>query len=137
MSATAHDHASARWRYAQWFAIAPVAVLGLMTMASPSDDGLTVCPVALLAGVACPGCGMSRAMAWLLRGDIERAVGYHPLAPMVLIGGLLAVGWALGRRLWGWKAPSPALTNGALIGLAVLLMSVWVTRLVTGNLPPV
>ena len=137
MSATAHDHPSARWRFAQWFAIAPVAALGLMTMASPSDDGPTICPVALLTGVACPGCGMSRAMAWLLRGDVERAVVYHPLAPIVLVAGLLAVGWALGRRLWGWKAPSPALTNGALIGLAVLLMSVWVTRLVTGNLPPV
>ena len=137
MSATAHRHQSFRWRYAHWFAIAPVAALGLMTMASPSDDGPTICPVALLTGVACPGCGMSRAMAWLLRGDVERAVVYHPLAPIVLLIGLLAVGWVLGRRLRGWKAPSPVLTSGGLIGLGLLLMTVWVARLVTGNLPPV
>ena len=56
-----------------WLAMAPGAALGLMTMASPSDDGPTLCPVALLTGVACPGCGMSRAMAWLLRGDLERS----------------------------------------------------------------
>lgn len=138
MSATAHHrHHSVRGRFAQWFAIAPVAALGLMTMASPSDDGPTICPVALLTGVACPGCGMSRALAWLLRGDMERAVIYHPLAPIVMLIGLLAVGWALGRRLRGWKAPSAILTNSAVIGLGLLLMTVWVARLVTGNLPPV
>jgi len=138
MSATAHHrHHSAGWRYAQWFAIAPVVALGLMTMASPSDDGPTICPVALLTGVACPGCGMSRAMAWLFRGDMERAVVYHPLAPILLAFGLLAATWALGRRLWGWKPPSQAMTSGALIGLAALLVTVWVARLVTGNLPPV
>lgn len=138
MSATAHDRRrSPSWRHAQWFAIAPIAGLGLMTMASPSDDGPTICPVALLTGVACPGCGMSRAMAWLLRGDVERATVYHPLAPIVLVLGLLAVGWALGRRTWGWKAASPTLTSGVLIGLAVLLMGVWVARLMTGSLPPV
>jgi hypothetical protein len=138
MSATAHvGHHSVARRYAQVFAIAPVAALGLMTMASPSDDGPTICPVALLTGVACPGCGMTRAMAWLMRGDFDRSMAYHPLAPIVLVLGLLAVGWTLGRRLWGWKAPSPALTSGALIGLAILLMGVWVARLLTGNLPPV
>ena len=106
-------------------------------MASPGDDGLTLCPVALLTGTACPGCGMSRAMAWLVRGDVERALAYHPLAPIVLAMAVAGSVWALGRRLKGWRAPPAALVNLGLVVFAALLVATWVTRLITGTLPPV
>ena len=135
MTTTAHRHHARR--HLPWLAIAPAAVVGLLTMASPSDDGFTLCPVALLTGVACPGCGMSRAIAWLLRGDWDRAIEYHPLAPVVLGMGLVAVVWALGKRFGGWKAPRVTLVNRGLTGLAALLVLTWVARFATGNLPPV
>ena len=93
MSTAAAHHRShiAGRRHLPWLAIAPAAVFGLLTMASPSDDGVTLCPIALLTGTACPGCGMSRAMAWLLRGEWDRSVGYHPLAPLVLVIGMTAL----------------------------------------------
>ena len=136
MTARTHDHPAAR-RNLQWLAFAPLAAVGIMTMASPSDDGPTLCPVALLTGVACPGCGMTRAIAWLLRGDVSTAVTYHPLAPLVI--GLFVVGtaWAVGRRLRGWSAPRSGLINGGMVGVAALFVGVWVTRLVSGSLPPV
>lgn len=138
MASTAHHrHDLARGRYLHWLALAPMAAFGLATMASPSDDGPTLCPVALLTGMACPGCGMSRALAWLVRGDLETSLAYHPLAPLILMVGLVAVVWALGRRYGGWKAPRTAWINSGLVGLAVLLMAVWVTRFMTGTLPPV
>ena len=136
MSARTHGHVAAR-RNLHWLAVAPLAALGLMTMASPSDDGPTLCPVALLTGVACPGCGMTRAVAWLLRGDIGTALTYHPLAPLVIALIVVATGWAMGRRVRRWSAPRPGLINGGLIGLAALFVSVWVARLVSGSLPPV
>ena len=137
MASTTHTHLRTGRRYTHWLAAAPATVLVLMTMASPSDDGPTLCPVALLTGVACPGCGMSRAVAWLLRGDIDRSIGYHPLAPLVVTMGVIGVTWALGWRFRTWKAPRPAMITGAVISLAVLLMGVWVTRFVNGTLPPV
>jgi Mg/Co/Ni transporter MgtE len=136
MTISTHHRQFAR-QHLPWLAIAPAAVLGLMTMASPSDDGPTICPVALLTGVACPGCGMSRAIAWIFRGDIERAVGYHPLAPLVVMIVVTAVLWALGRRLRGWRRPSTAVLNSGLVVLAALLMAVWIARLASGTLPPV
>lgn len=41
------------------------------------------CPVRLLAGVPCPGCGMTRAFVALLGGDVAAAWAYNPffLAP--------------------------------------------------------
>lgn len=136
MTITSHHRLSAR-QHLHWLAIAPATVLGLMTMASPSDDGLTICPMAFLTGVACPGCGMSRAIAWMFRGDLERSVGYHPLAPLVVIISVIALVWALGRRFRGWRPPRAAALNGGLMVLAVLLMAVWIARLASGTLPPV
>ena len=137
MTISTHDHRQSVSQHLHWLAVVPAAVFGLMTMASPSDEGLTVCPMALLTGVACPGCGMSRAIAWMFRGDLERSVGYHPLAPLVVIIGVMAVVWATGRRLRGWSRPRAAMLNGGLVTLAVLLMAVWIARLVSGTLPPV
>ncbi|HUP16425.1 MAG TPA: DUF2752 domain-containing protein [Acidimicrobiia bacterium] len=137
MTILSHDHRLSARQHLHWLAIAPAAVFGLMTMASPSDDGLTICPMALLTGVACPGCGMSRAIAWMFRGDLERSVGYHPLAPLVVVISVVAVVWALGRRLRGWKSPPTALFTGGVMVLAALLMAVWIARLASGTLPPV
>jgi hypothetical protein len=62
---------------------------------------------------------------------------YHPLAPLIILVVVVATGWVVGKRLRGWGAPRPGLVNGALIGLAALLMGVWVIRLVSGSLPTV
>lgn len=137
MTASTPSHGLSARQHLHWLAVVPATVLGVMTMASPSDDGLTICPMALLTGVACPGCGMSRAIAWLFRGDLERSVGYHPLAPLVVIVGIVAMVWAFGRRLRGWNKPRPALLTGGLVVLATLLMAVWLARLASGTLPPV
>ena len=137
MTTRSHDHRLSARQHLHWLAIAPAAVFGLLTMASPSDDGLTICPMALMTGVACPGCGMSRAIAWMFRGDLERSVGYHPLGPLVVIISVVAVVWALGRRFRGWRTPRTAVLNGGLVVLAVLLMTVWIVRLTSGTLPPV
>ena len=136
MTASTHHHRLFQ-PHLHWLAFAPVAVLGLLTMASPSDDGPTICPMALLTGVACPGCGMSRAIAWMLRGDLGRSLGYHPLAPLVVGIGLVAVVWAVGRRFRGWKRPRTALINGGLIIFGALLVAVWMVRLASETLPPV
>lgn len=46
------------------------------------------CPILRVFGVPCPGCGMTRACAALLRLDFRAAAAYHPLV-FVLISGLL------------------------------------------------
>lgn len=43
------------------------------------------CPIKLLTGVSCPGCGMTRAYASLLRLDFSAAFAYHPLWPLIPI----------------------------------------------------
>jgi Protein of unknown function (DUF2752) len=116
---------------------APIAVLGLLASIRPGGTGVTICPFALFTGMACPGCGMTRAASSLMRGDFSTALGYHPLVPLIA---LLAIGgwaWFLLRRS-GRVEPLPTRwVNTILIGTGVMLLGVWAARLLSGTLPPV
>jgi hypothetical protein len=116
---------------------APAAVIGLLALLTPSDDGPTVCPFALCTGVACPGCGMTRAASHLIRGDLPTALTYHPLVPLVALFSIGGWVWYLLRRS-GRVRPMPrGWLNTFLIAGAVMLLGVWIARAVTGTLPPV
>ncbi|HEY7564960.1 MAG TPA: DUF2752 domain-containing protein [Acidimicrobiia bacterium] len=121
-------------RWGGWIGVGLVAFLALWT---PSDDGPTLCPFALLTGIACPGCGMTRAIAWLARGDFTTSVAYHPLAPFVAVTGVGLAAWWIGSRRFGWKLPPLRLVNAVLVTFGVLLIATWVVRISAGTLPPV
>ena len=48
--------------------------------AIPTVLGAMPCPVASIAHVACPGCGMTRAIRMLAGGDLGASLRMHPLA---------------------------------------------------------
>lgn len=116
--------------------LGPLALVFLLWW-TPTDQGPTICPFALLTGHACPGCGMTRAMAYLVRGDFDQALLYHPLAPVLALMGIAGLVWWIGRRRGNWPALSVKTINVALSIAGVLLLGVWLTRIATGTLPPV
>ncbi|HLF43495.1 MAG TPA: DUF2752 domain-containing protein [Acidimicrobiia bacterium] len=118
-------------------AVAPFLGAAALLAINPGDDGPTICPIALLTGVACPGCGMTRAASALLRGNFDRALDYHPLIPIIVV--LFTAGWvwSLLRRA-GKVGPMPSrVLNLVLIGTGVSLAAVWILRFASGTLPPV
>ena len=124
------------WRDRLILAAPFLGVLGLALL-TPSDDGPTICPIALCTGTACPGCGMTRAASTLIKGDLAGALDYHPLIPLILAQ--VVVGWvwfALQRA--GLVRPASNRTITLVLALTSLaLVSVWVARLLSGTLPPV
>ncbi|MFI5372361.1 MAG: DUF2752 domain-containing protein, partial [Candidatus Eisenbacteria bacterium] len=96
----------------------------------------SVCLLRQVAHVACPTCGMTRALALLAAGDWRSALALHPWAPALAIQ--IVSGWAL----WGL-----ALVRGAvplerwiprIVALnAAALILIWLARLLTGTLPPI
>lgn len=117
--------------------LSPLAAIGVLAITPAMEDGPTVCPFALCTGMACPGCGMTRAASRLLRGDLASAVSYHPLVPAIA---LIAVGgwaWFVLRKTGRAQPISNGLLNGILIATFLALMTVWIVRLATGTLPPV
>jgi hypothetical protein len=92
-----------------------------------------MCPVAIVTGHPCPGCGLTRATLALLRGDLAETLRFHPLAPLVspLLGGLLAYAAIAYVRVGRWPAMNGRAAGwlaGGGIALWVLLLAVWIAR---------
>lgn len=96
---------------------------------------LLPCPWASLFGIPCPGCGLSRAAALLVHGDLQGALRLHPLAPLLVplllaVSARAAADYVLGTALAA-RPTSLALrrAQGVLACLlAVLVLSVWMAR---------
>jgi hypothetical protein len=59
--------------------------LPLLLISPSSLESLpSLCLIKTIFGVECPGCGMTRALAYLLHGDLPGALHSNPLALIVL-----------------------------------------------------
>ena len=81
------------------------------------------CPVHAMTGLDCPGCGATRAVLALTRGDLSAAVGHNVLFVAALP--LLALAWTAWYRSrrsghpWpGWLRSRAALIAGVTLALA-------------------
>lgn len=103
------------------------ALLALVLALPPDrlDDAPILCPFRRATGMPCPVCGITRSWSATLRGELVRALSFHPLGPLTLP---LAVAFALGfvneqtvRTVWErWPR---------LIALLVLTwVAVWLVR---------
>jgi hypothetical protein len=109
----------------------------VLAMTAVTEDGPTLCPIANITGIACPGCGMTRAVAFLVRGDLELSAFYHPLAPLIAIEAVALWGWHLLRRRGLVRALPRHVGNLVVILTAVSLLGVWALQAWSGSLPPV
>jgi hypothetical protein len=108
-----------------------------LAMINPSDSSPTICGFANCTGVACPGCGMTRAAGQLVRGNVVEALRYHPLI-LLIVAELLGAWtiWMAHRAGWiQWR--HRRWVDIAIGATAALLVIVWVVRLATGSTPPV
>ncbi|MGP4016420.1 DUF2752 domain-containing protein [Saccharopolyspora sp. 5N708] len=110
------------------------AAAGVVLAADPTSDAgfpLPPCPIKLLTGLDCPGCGATRMFYSLLHGDLLSALHFNAAAVVFIPFFLWTWGaWVLGRwrgrrvvtwEQWRW---SPM--------VALVLIAVWT---VIRNLP--
>lgn len=88
-----------------WFIVWVMASAGAL-IATPSPHGhgthtrlgLPACPSVQVFDRPCPGCGLTTAFAWMVRGNLGKAASAHALGPFMYLL-LTATAW-LG--LYGW-----------------------------------
>ena len=92
-----------------------------------ATTGPVLCPMALLLGMPCPGCGITRAFCFATHGHFREAFGFHPLWPLLL---------AYFAFLWVYqlaevvKGAPPKLPTYRIAAVAiVILLAFWVVRL--------
>ncbi len=61
--------------------------------------GLPPCPLVLLYGRPCPGCGLTTCVSAVLHGDLPAAWNAHPLGLILYLGFSATALWA-GHRFW-------------------------------------
>jgi hypothetical protein len=71
------------------FALAGAAGLQI-ALASLSLPGWE-CPFFRVTGIPCPGCGLTRAVMLLMRGDLRGSLRFHAFAPILLISVMVLV----------------------------------------------
>lgn len=105
-------HPAARVLAGAALAAAPITLL-----AARLGAPLPPCPLRVLTGIECPGCGTGRALTALAHGDLPAVLDHNLLLPIVgpllvlsLLGVLLGRTPLLARR--GWALPMLLLLTG-------------------------
>ncbi len=128
--------------------VAGIAVVatGYVALVDPHRAGrYPVCPLYLLTGMYCAGCGGLRATHDLLHGDLAGAWGMNPLwvlvAPVlvVLLGAWIVRRWRSAGAAAGAEASSPSLSLPAsrrsAAWLPLVVLAVLVVYSVLRNVP--
>ena len=90
------------------------------------------CPSLLITGFPCPGCGMTRAVLYLLRGQFQRSWALNPAAVFWVIWALL---FAWNRYIKGKKSK---ILSRAFWGILLFMLAAYAVRmkLYFPNKPP-
>ncbi len=116
-----------------WSAALKTAAI-LLVVALVMGSGLVPCAFARATHLPCPGCGSTRAVAALFRGDLAGVLHMNPLGPvMALVLGLLALEAIVSvlktgdARLVGSTRAGRFLTR-ALVVVTALDVLLWIAR---------
>lgn len=86
------------------------------------------CPFHELTGLYCPGCGGTRAVKYLLKGELVKSFIYHPF---VIYGGITAVLWAavaIYRKVKKRPAPDLARESAVVYAGIVIIIINWIIK---------
>ena len=45
----------------------------------------SLCPLKMLSGFPCPGCGITKSLVYFYEGDLQKSFYYHVLGPLVIV----------------------------------------------------
>ncbi len=119
---------------ARWWRATGLGLVALFVALAAWDPAVSggpdLCLFHRLTGIACPGCGLTRAAAALAKGQFAESWRWHPLLALVAGEGLVVwLLWGVAPAVLTRFAPRVAIATG------LLLLVVWILRWTSGTLP--
>lgn len=116
-------------------ALVPLAIAGIGVLYfffDPSSSGwFPRCPLRMLTGLPCPGCGSQRAIHALLHADFEGALRYNAMLPLFLpLIAILLLSSAL--RTSHPRFYAAVNSSTAIYVILVIVLLWWALRIVFG-----
>ena len=96
-----------------WMAAAAIAVYTILVNVLFH----AFCPMVIFTGLPCPACGMTRALFYLLTGNISASVQMHPLGPWVVC---LFLYYAWNRYIKGREARGMKILLGMTFAMLII-----------------
>jgi hypothetical protein len=117
--------------------LAPLLVATQLTpssrgMGTHQQLGLPACSLVQLVGVRCPACGMTTSWAWMVRGQVLKAVQANSGGAMLAVVTAVFAPWLLGSGARGrWLLGPPRETVALAIAVAVMAVTFidWIVRI--------
>lgn len=110
-----------------------VLLCGCVAMAViDPTGGPTLCPFRAVTGLWCPGCGSTRMLHQLATGHPIAALGFNPLAFVLLPYVIWGVFAALTQWFGGARLTVPRFSARVVWTLAAVVMAFWILRNVPG-----
>ncbi len=118
---------SKTWRTFWWATSLPALLAASFFYYPYAFTGPVLCPMALVLGLPCPGCGLTRAFGLMTHGHFAEAAAFHELAPAML--GYLVFLWVY--KIWESARGTPPRLPTARIGAvaALVVAGFWIVRL--------
>ncbi|MEO9330280.1 DUF2752 domain-containing protein [Gordonia aurantiaca] len=106
---------------------AGAAALAAACVLTPAgiESGPGICPFALLTGLPCPGCGLTRSWVALMHGDVAAAVRFNVFGPVFLVLTAVTVVLAVATLVRRRGSPLANWRDLALGRAGAVLLGVW------------
>jgi hypothetical protein len=81
------------------------------------------CPFKALTGIPCPGCGMTRAILSIIKGDFHGAIGYNPFSFFLLF--MVVISVVPGKQAEKLPSIAPVVINYFFIVVLIAVLIFW------------
>lgn len=106
-------------------------ILLFFNSANHLETDQSLCPLKMLTGFPCPGCGITKSMVYFYEGDILKSLYFHILGPMVILFCLVTIVVLTTELITKKEYFNSLLYNKNLgIGLAIFLATYHFIRIV-------